>query len=118
MSARSRMTTRAMVERNTAGDGKWGTPGVEFTQVGPIDCRVFSKTIKDVDDSGKSAVVRVPFAHVPVAADVEQGDQLVNVCDRLGFVQFAGPLSVETKAPAPGPGSRPPYFELMLTGHL
>ncbi len=118
MSARSRMTMRAMVERNTAGDGSWGTPGVDFTQVGEIDCRVFSKNIKDVDDSGKSAVVRVPFAHVPVAADVEQGDQLVNVSDRLGVVQFAGPLGVETKAPSPGPASRSPYFELMLVGHL
>ncbi len=111
------MTMRATVERNTAADGKWG-PGVEFTRVGVIDCRVFSKTIKDVTDSRKSAVVRIPFAHVPVAADVEQGDQLVSITDRLGFVQFAGPLSVETKEPAPGPGSRPPYFELMLEGHL
>ncbi len=112
------MTMRAMVERNTGAVGAWGTPGVEFTQVGEIDCRVFSKSVKDVDDSGKSAVVRVPFAHVPAAADVEQGDQLVSVKDRLGFVQFAGPFSVETKERAPGPGSRSPYFELMLTGHL
>ena len=112
------MTMRATVERNTAGDDEHGAPGVEFTRVGEIDCRVFSKTIKDVTDGGKSALVRIPMAHVPVAADVETGDQLVSIVDRLGFVQYAGPLSVETKSPAPGPGSRPPYFELMLEGHL
>ncbi len=112
------MTMRATVKRNTGSDNPYGTPGVEFTLVGDIACRVFSKNIKDVDDSGKSAVVRVPMAHVPVGADVEQGDQLVSVRDRRGFVKFAGPLGVETKAPAPGPGSMIPYYELMLTGHL
>ncbi len=112
------MTMRAMVERNTAGDDEHGAPGVEFTRVGEIDCRVFPKTIKDVTDGAKSALVRVPFAHVPVAADVVKGDQLVSVKDRLGFVQYAGPFSVETKSPAPGPGSRPPYFELTLEGHI
>lgn len=112
------MTMRAMVERNTAADGSWGTPGVDFTQVGEIACRVFSKRIKDVTDSAKSALVRVPFAHVPVGADVEEGDHLVSVTDRLGFVKFAGPLSVGTKSPAPASGSMTPYFELTLEGHL
>ena len=118
MTCRSRMTMRAMVQRNTGDPAAKWSDGVDFTNVGTIDCRVFSKTIKDVTDSSKSAVRRVPMAHVPVGADVQQDDQLVSVTDRLGFVQFKGPLGVETKEPAPGPGSRSPYTVLTLEGHL
>ena len=107
-----------MVQRSTSTTGAWGPRDGDFANVGEIDCRVFSKTIKDVTDSSKSGVVRVPMAHVPVGADVEKGDQLVSVTDRLGFEQYAGPFGVETKSPAPGPGSRPPHFVLMLEGHI
>lgn len=112
------MTMRATVTRDsTPGKGDWGTPkAAKLVEVGVVPCRAFSKQRRDVDDSGKSAVVEDLRAIVPVGADVKENDRLV-IRDRSGALQFDGPVLVEAMVPRGGSGSRANHSELMLTRH-
>lgn len=118
MSARSTMTMRAEVERdNTSTTNAWNRPDVaNFVLVGTIPCRAYSKAVRDVDDDGKSAVLEDMRAIVPAGADVEEEDRLV-IKDRLGLLQFGGPVLVEGKQRRGGSGSRAGHFELILRRH-
>lgn len=119
MSARSSMTMRAAVQRKADGESNsWNRPGAPtFGEVGQIDCKVWSTMREDKDDAGKTIVVEDLRAYVPSSADVLEGDQLTNVRDRLGVVQFTGPLLVETIARAGGSGSRPSHRIAVLRRH-
>lgn len=118
MSARSNMTMRARVERpGKRSDTSWGTtPKPTFEEQGEIACRVWSRTrrMPDVTDSSKTAIVEDLRAHVPRDADVEEGDQLVDVRNRLGVVLYDGPLAVQFKTRGGGPASAVGYYVLML----
>ena len=118
MSARSTMTMRATVTRNlnTATDSGGHPVAPTFVEVDVVPCRAWSKMRRDVDDSGKSAVVEDMRARVPAGADVEEEDQLV-IHDRLGNLLFGGPVAVETKSRRAGPSSVTSHYELMLTRH-
>ncbi len=118
MSARSTMTMRATVSRDFSTDTDSGGHPIAptFVEVGVIPCRAWSKMRRDVDDSGKSAVVEDMRARVPADADVEEEDQLT-IHDRLGNLLFGGPVAVETKARGAGPSSVTSHYELMLTRH-
>ena len=118
MSARGKMTMRATVSRNTNTlKNTRGRPAAPtFGEIGIIPCRVWSVQRRDADDAGKDAVIEDMRAMVPAAADVKKDDQLV-IVDRLGVVQFEGPVLVQARMPKLGSGSRPAYAELMLRRH-
>ena len=118
MSARSTMTMRATVTRDVISTStSWGgEEAPDFVEVGVIPCRAWSKMRRDVDDSGKSAVVEDMRARVPASADVEEKDQLV-IHDRMGNLLFGGPVAVETKTRRGGPSSVTSHQELMLIRH-
>jgi hypothetical protein len=114
------MTMRATVSRDpTAESSDWGGPEkAAFVEVvgGLVPCRTWSTTKRMVDDSGKSAVVEDLRAAVPVGADIQEQDRLV-IRDRLGVMQFDGPVLVEARVRKGSSGSRASHFELMLTRH-
>lgn len=118
MSARATMTMRATVSRDlnteTTSWGREGAPA--FVEIGVVACRAYSKTRVDKDDDGKSAVVEDMRALVPGTVDVEEEDQLV-IVDRLGQLQFGGPVLVETRVRRGGSGSRSSHYELGLRRH-
>ncbi len=118
MSARATMTMRATVSRNmnttTTAWNREGPPS--FVEIGVVACRAYTKKRTDKDDSGKSAVVGDLRALVPGNADVAEEDQLV-IVDRLGQLQFGGPVLVETRVRSGGSGSRNNHYELGLRRH-
>lgn len=118
MSARATMTMRATVNRDlSTAENPWGRPGPpSFVEVGVIPCRAYSKMRRDVDDSDKSAVIEDMRAIVPANADVAEEDELV-IHDRLGVLQFGGPVLVDTRDRRGGSGSRPGHYELGLRRH-
>ncbi|MCP4871634.1 MAG: hypothetical protein GY898_23235 [Proteobacteria bacterium] len=110
---------RATVTRNTGtGTNDWNRPDPALlTEVGVIACRAWSKEKKDVDDSNKTGVIEGVAVLIPVAADVKERDRL-EVRDRLGFLQFGGPIYVETLRPMGGSGSRANHRQLFCKRHL
>ena len=118
MSARASMTMRAEVTRDTSGKNDWGTKAAQtLVDLGLVPCRAWSTGRRFVTDSGRSGVIEDMRAMVPLSANVEESDRLV-IKDRLGVLQFDGPVFVESKIRVSGSGSRANHFELMLTRHL
>jgi hypothetical protein len=120
MSARAAMTMRATISRDTEStDNDWGTPATpSFTEVGVIPCRAWSVRKEDKSDSSKGAFIEQILAMVPKGADVEERDQVTNIRDRSGEVQFAGPLYVATKMRGGSSGSRASHFTLSLMRNM
>ena len=113
MSARSSMTMRATVSRKASVVRGTRASAPRFEEIGIlVPCRVWSKSRRDVG----GAVVEDMRGIIPASADVKEEDQLV-VYDRLGVLQFEGPVLVETRTRKGGSGSRANHFELMLTRH-
>ncbi len=119
MSARGKMTMRAIVSRNTnPAKNRRGRPAAPtFGEIGIIPCWAWVVQRRDEDDSSKDAVIEDMRAMVTAAADVKKGDQLV-ITDRLGVVLFEGPALVLSRIPKGGSGSRPAQAQLMLRRHL
>ncbi len=119
MSARGKMTMRATVSRNTntAKNARRRPAAPTFGEIGITPCWAWSVQRRDVDDSRKDAVIENMRAMVPARADVMEGDQLV-ITDRLGELQFEGPVLVLARARKGGSGSRASFAELMLRRHL
>lgn len=120
---------RAVVSRHadTSQTDGWGQTKPDangFAEVGTVPCWAWSKsTRRAIDTGGKSAVVEDMRAMLPryidnedgnaqrEPTDIEVGDQL-EITDRLGVVQFAGPVAVESISFEPGS-----HLELMLKRH-
>ena len=98
MSARARMTMRAVVERNTATDKDEWAQDVkpDFTPLATIPCWAWSSTDREVVDGNKSAVVETFSAMFPKGADVQEGDEIVNITDRRNVILFPGRFQIET----------------------
>lgn len=114
MSARSTMTMRATIERNNStGKNPWGQPKREtlVEQVGTVACKAWSKSKRDVDDSGKDAVVEGVAVLVPASTSILKHDRLT-IKDRRGVLQFDGPVYVLTKSRAGSSGSHADHQEL------
>lgn len=119
MSARATMTMRATIERDLSSTTTdWGRDGPpSFVEVANgVPCRAYSKMRKDVDDDGKDATVEDMRCLVTAAADVQEEDQ-ITIVDRLGVLQFGGPVLVDTRSRRGGAGSRPMHYELGLRRH-
>lgn len=116
MTMRATVTRNLTSEENTDPDGQ-PTAGEGFDELGVIPCWAWSKMRRDKDDAGKNAVIEDMRANVPVGSDVKNGDQL-EIVDRLGELQFDGPVFVQAAARKSGSGSRANHVELMLRRHL
>lgn len=100
--ARSRMTMRASVERNTAsGTDAHGHPVTpSFTSTGdPVPCFVWSTAKNERRDGDKQAVVEDWRMLIPKTADVVNGDEIASVEDRQGNEVLPGRMRVETVQP-------------------
>lgn len=110
------MTHRAVLERSTAaGTDNWNRPVPPvFAAVETLPCRAWSKQRKEKRDSGKEVIVEDIRAIFPADADIQTGDRLSSITDRLGRVVFAGPLAVQ---PVTNRGINARHREVMLTRH-
>lgn len=93
-----RLTMLARVERNTAtGTDSWGNPvAPAFTVLhNALPCFVYSKTARDLKDGAKTAEIEDLRIMVGRDADLQAGDQITTVMDRLGRELIPGRLSVE-----------------------
>ncbi len=98
MSARLRMTMRAVIERDTAtGTDDYGQPvKPAFTALATVPCWAWSKQRRERVDGNKSALIEDMRALFPLDADVLAGDEIVNITNRLGTVLIAGRIQIET----------------------
>ena len=111
--SRGAMTMRAIVERNTAsGTDAFNNPVApvfEAVSSEPIPCRAWIRARNTLTLNTEQVVmVEERHAIVPLSADVEIGDRLQNITDRLGNELFPGPLLVEGKLP------RSNHYDLLL----
>lgn len=98
MSARSKMTMRAVVERDTSsGDDDFGHPvKPDFTAHGTFPCWAWSSSDREVVDGDKSALIESFRAMFPKGADVKEGDEIVNITNRRAVILFPGRFQIET----------------------
>ena len=92
------MTMRADVERDTASgdDAYGGPPAPAFTTLATIPCFVYSKQRREITDGGKTAMVEDLRALFALGADVQEGDEIASVKDRLGVETLSGRFQIET----------------------
>lgn len=98
MSARGKMTMRAIVERDTAtGVDDFGQPvKPDFTPLATVPCWAWSSTDRLVVDGDKSALIESFSAMFPKEADVKEGDEIVNITNRRNVILFPGRFQIET----------------------
>jgi hypothetical protein len=99
MSARSRMTQRALIERGTPGaDDGYGNPGPTTwdTHIEALPCWLYEATERESVSEETTAVVTALKMMVPASADVTEQDRINGVKNRLGQVIEAGFLHIET----------------------
>ncbi|MGH7393633.1 MAG: hypothetical protein ACREM3_29890 [Candidatus Rokuibacteriota bacterium] len=109
MATRSRMTRRAVIERDVAtGSNPYGNAPTPNWQplAAPVPCYVWSRVRRAVVSNnapGQPGVVLVEDlrALFPAGADVQEGDQVTNVTDRLGNIVWPGPILIEALQPRP-----------------
>ncbi len=96
--ARGKMTMRAVVERDTAtGTDDFGNPvKPAFTPVATIPCWAWSNADREIVDGNKSALIEDFRAMFSKLADVQEGDEIVNITDRRKVVLFPGRFQIET----------------------
>jgi len=97
MSARGKMTMRAVVERDTAsGTDAYGHSAVpDFTALATLPCFVWSKQRREVIDGIKTAVIEDLRAMFQLTADIRTGDKITSVTNRRGVEIMAGNFLIE-----------------------
>lgn len=100
MSARARMTQRALVQRATApatdDSGNPGGPVSWGTHIAAMPIWLMASTEREAVTGETTAVVTDLRALAPLSADVTEQDRINTVKDRRGAVIEAGILNVET----------------------
>lgn len=98
MTARSRMTQRALVQRLTPGavdDSGNPAPGSWATHLAAMPCWLYGSTEREAVTAETTAVVTDLKLLAPLGADVGESDRINQVKDRRGNVIEAGVLGVE-----------------------
>lgn len=99
MTARSRMTQRALVQRLTSpGDDDSGNPlpGTWATHLTAMPIWLYASTEREAVTEETTAVVTDLRAMAPLATDITEQDRINGVKDRRGTVIEAGLLHIET----------------------
>lgn len=99
MTARSRMTQRALVQRFTSpGTDDFGNPlpGTWSTHIAALAIWLYGSTEKEAVTEETTAVVTDLKALVPLAADITEQDRISGITDRKGTVIEPGILGIET----------------------
>lgn len=98
MTARSRMTQRALVERGTSpglDDYDMPEPAEWATHVAAMPCFLYGTTEREAVSDERTVVVTKLKMMAPVSADVTEQDRINGVTDRRGRVIESGLLHVE-----------------------
>jgi hypothetical protein len=90
MSAATRMTMSATIQRNNATIDDYNNPGPPVWQIigKDVDCYVWEKSGSTITDNGKIIKVNLPAGIFPLDADIKKGDRVLEVKDRLGVTLF------------------------------
>lgn len=99
MSARSRMTQRALIQRATsAGTDDYGNPLPPSwaTHIASLPIWLYASTEREAVTEETTAVVADLRAMVPLDADVTEQDRIAGITDRRGNVIEPATLGVET----------------------
>ena len=98
MTARGKMTMRALVERDTAtGTDEFNQAAKpSFTVLATVPCWAWSRQRRAVVDGDKSALIEDMRAMFPLGADVAAGDEISAIQNRRGAVLFPGRLRIQT----------------------
>ena len=101
MTARSRMTQRALVERYTPGplddSGNEDASQAEWTEhIEAMPCWLYGSAEREPVTAESTMVVTDLKMLAPLSADVTEQDRINQVVDRLGTVIEPGILAVET----------------------
>jgi hypothetical protein len=99
MTARSRMTQRALVQRYTPGasdDSGNPTAGSWATHLSALACWLYGSTEKEAVTEETTAVITDLRLMVPLSADVTEQDRINGVTDRRGTAIEAGLLHIDT----------------------
>ena len=98
MTARSRMTHRALVERGTSpgvDDYDNPQPAEWATHIAALPCFLYGSTEREAVTDERTAVVSDLKLMVPLSADVTEQDRINQIVDRRGTVIEPGTLHVE-----------------------
>ena len=100
MTARSRMTQRALVERYSAGaidDSGNPAPGSGWsTHIAAMPCWLYGTTEREAVTEEETAVITDLKLLAPLSAAVTEKDRINQIKDRRGTVIEAGVLGIET----------------------
>ena len=99
MTARSRMTQRALVERQTHGaEDDSGNPGPPTwsTHLAAMPCWLYGSAEREAVGAEATAVVTDLKLLAPLRSDVTEQDRINGVVDRRSEVVEAGLLHIET----------------------
>lgn len=103
MTARGKMTMRAVIERDVSeGTDDWGNPTEPDWEADEdaTPCLMYvragaGQVGRVVIDTEKTAVLEDRRAIVPLDTDVSTADRIARVEDRAGTVLFAGPMGID-----------------------
>lgn len=96
MTARSRMTYRALVERiDKPNTDPWGGGAPSWsTHYAALPCYPWSRVKREAVDADRSAVVEDLRMIVPVGTDITEADRVNGITDRLGATHLPGLYNV------------------------
>lgn len=99
MTARSRMTQRALVERQSSpGTDDYGNPlpGTWATHIAALACWLYGSTEREAVTEETTAVVTDLKLMVPLGANISEQDRINRITDRRGTVIEPAMLGIET----------------------
>lgn len=99
MTARSRMTQRALVQRHTSpgfDDSGNPLPGTWATHLAAVPCWLYGSTEREAVTEETTAVVTDLKAMMPLSAAITEQDRIAGIVDRRGTTVHDGLLGIET----------------------
>lgn len=110
--ARSVMTYRCAIERNSGGtvDADGYPSGSSWAAVATVPCYPWMRVGRELAEAPRTAVLKDTRLLVPKGTDVHEGDRVGDVVDRRGTVYLAGPFDIDAVVP------RATHLELAVRG--
>lgn len=113
MSARGRMTFRALVERRQSGqESVWGeTEPVWATHIAALPCYVWSRQRSEAVNASRTVVIDEIRLLVPNGTDITERDRINGVKDRQGNTYIGDQMDIRGVQP------RQTHLELLVLGY-